>query len=175
MGFSGVPSEYEDIVVTDGYSIENDVYQDADLERLLNDKERTDHQVIINELCRWFAHQVGEFLYSRPYVANPKLEFLIRRPALTCHPDALEAYGFYEPNPALHQKIQLGYKRKLRGKLLIKALVRFLSAPDRTSKYSYANLMEIGVAFGAEGSLLNALIATIKTKLSLSLPAGNQS
>ena len=46
--FSGVPSDYEEVIWTEGYSIENDLYTDAErenlLENLLDTEEAQEHQ-----------------------------------------------------------------------------------------------------------------------------------
>ena len=41
--FSGIPPDYPDIIWTEGYSIENDLYAGADLEKALNANDVDEH------------------------------------------------------------------------------------------------------------------------------------
>ena len=172
--FTGVPPEYSDVIFTEGYSIENDAYQDSNIEQLLKSKEKPNHGILIGELCRWFAFQVEEFIALRPHRADPGLDFLIRKPGFTCHPDALVAHGFRDPDPALHQSIFCEYKRRLRGKLLFEVLVRFFHAKNRKPRHSYDSLIEIATVYGAQGIRITALVDAIKDKLGIKLPANGQ-
>ena len=62
--FTGIPENknYEDIIWTQGYSFENDLYAEADLERLLLPHETWKHQQVRNSVIEWFAFEVEEFL-----------------------------------------------------------------------------------------------------------------
>ena len=60
--FSGIEPGYEDVIWTSGYSIENDLYSDADLERLLDENETAEHQQILDSISTWFAFAVEEYL-----------------------------------------------------------------------------------------------------------------
>ena len=46
--FSGIPPDYPDIIWTEGYSIENDLYADANLENLLDADEVEEHQQVLD-------------------------------------------------------------------------------------------------------------------------------
>ena len=48
--FSGIEPSYNDIIWTHGYSIENDLYSDAGLERLLNESEIAEHKQILDSI-----------------------------------------------------------------------------------------------------------------------------
>ncbi len=164
--FGKVPDKDSEIVLTDGYSIENDVYQDGTLERLIHRDERPNHTVMIDELSRWFAFQVEEFRSSRPYLSDPKLGYLIPIPGFTCSQIALDAHGFRNPDDLTYQEVRNEYERKLRGKLLFEVIVRFSHAAGRQPRHSYDSLLEIAVAYGAQGVKITALVNSIKAKLS---------
>src|SRR5260221_12407925 len=92
--FSGVQSKYSELICTDGYSIENDIYQDGDLERLLTNAERPNHETIIGDLCRCFAFEVEEYLANRDFRTDPQLGNLIPIPGFRCSDRALATHGF---------------------------------------------------------------------------------
>ena len=48
--FSGIPPDYPDIIWTEGYSIENDLYAGASLEDLLNADEVDEHGQVLDSI-----------------------------------------------------------------------------------------------------------------------------
>ena len=65
--FSGIPSDYDGVIWTEGYSIENDLYADAELENLLAVEESQEHQQLRDAIVEWFAFEVEEYLADRPF------------------------------------------------------------------------------------------------------------
>ena len=63
--FSGIPPGYPDIIWTEGYSIENDLYAGASLEDLLNADEVDEHRQVLDLIIEWFAFEVEEYLAGR--------------------------------------------------------------------------------------------------------------
>ena len=57
------------------------------------------------------------------------------------------------------------YQLQLRGKQLFQMLVRFLSAPNRSAKYSYHGLHEIAFKMTSFHPLMNRLIQEIEQKI----------
>jgi len=53
-----------DLIRTEGYSIENEIYQDGFkiLDNLLTDEEIDTKKNIINNICEWFAYEVEKYL-----------------------------------------------------------------------------------------------------------------
>ena len=73
--------------------------------------------------------------------------------------------GFRSPDEEIHRQINEAYQLQLRGKQLFEMLVRFLSAPDRESKYSYDNLSEIAFKMSPSHPLMARLIEEIERTL----------
>ena len=65
--FSGIPSNYDGVIWTDGYSIENDLYAGTELENLLDAEEALEHQQTLNAIVEWFAFEVEECLAGKPF------------------------------------------------------------------------------------------------------------
>ncbi len=55
--FTQLPVGYEDIIWTQGYSIENDLYAGADpsLENLMDPQEADEHRQLLDTIIEWFA------------------------------------------------------------------------------------------------------------------------
>ena len=78
--------------------------------------------------------------------------------------------GFRPPNVAIYQQIRESYQLQLRGKQLFQVLVRFLSASNRSAKYSYHGLYEIAFKMTSFHPLMNRLIQEIKQKIAAQQP-----
>ena len=65
--FTRLPAGYEEIIWTQGYSIENDLYAGADpsLENLMDPQEAAEHRQLLDTIIEWFTFEVEEFLNGR--------------------------------------------------------------------------------------------------------------
>ncbi len=142
--FTSVPEDYNNklIVLTDGYSIENDMYRDGNIEDFLYDEERERYYKDLDGLVDWFSSTIQKYLNGD--VVN-----------LDIHPNRIvDEEGrikspfreFIDDNSVeenLRTYIKKDYKKYVRGKNLIALILRYLSHSSRESKYSRANLMEM--------------------------------
>ncbi len=166
--FSGIEPSYEDVIWTNGYSIENDLYSDADLERLLDENDTAEHQQILDSISTWFAFAVEEYLAGNA-------------PNLDLHCDEMVPPGeteldtgfcirrrFRVPNRDRVQQIRSAYQLLLRGKQLFQLLVRFLSKPthgfEKASLNEYA-LYNLALRMPEAHPLLDRLIEQVKEKI----------
>lgn len=135
---------YVDIIKTDGYSIENDLYIDGDLEELLSPEERRVFLQELEKFTRWYALSVGR-------------KFAGIDTSFRMHPGkVLDDAGFYNEETALFagetypdalfQEILNDYKRLVRGKSLFALLLRQLSAKKRDVKFGARQLMVFGAS-----------------------------
>jgi len=131
------------IVWTVGYSIENDLYDGSDIERFLDENERSLHSSVLEYLVRWFAFEVTEYRSGREFVVDVHVNVIVTETGDGFHPQFLKTRPYQEPPLALCAEIRKAYAEKIRGKQLFDALLRFLSATRRASKFSRANLVEI--------------------------------
>jgi hypothetical protein len=139
---TGIPPEFQDstLVFTDGYSIENDVYRDGELWKLLRMDDRTRYEEEINSFIEWYALALTRHLADSTFpialhhdqVLNP-----IQRPALL----ALKPAEVY-PN-ALKQEIFDDYGRMLRGKSLLSLFIKHTNAKGRGARHTDSGLFEI--------------------------------
>ncbi|MCS3495891.1 hypothetical protein M2189_005150 [Bradyrhizobium japonicum] len=141
--FSGIPAEYQDpsIITTDGYSIENDLYRDGDMELLLLAGERTSFQRDLAEVVKWFSYAVRRFLDGH----NSELDYHPNQVVDSLGqllPDLHTRCGYSGPCPLLFPTVMTSYSSQLRGKTLMGLLVKYLSAHGRSIKHSRKSLME---------------------------------
>lgn len=166
--FSGIPADYAGIIWTQGYSIENDLYADAELEHLLDPSQIAEHRHILDAISTWFAFVVEETLAGN----TPRLDVHCSRivpPGQTeLDADFCRDCGFRMPAAALVQRIRAAYQLLLRGKLLFQLLVRFLSKPThgfaRASLNDYA-LYNLALRMPGARPLLDRLTALVTQKI----------
>ncbi|MDE0399142.1 MAG: hypothetical protein OXL96_15205 [Candidatus Poribacteria bacterium] len=168
--FEGVPSEYNGVVFTNGYSIENDLYSFANLEELLDPmSERENHKKVLDTIIEWFAFEIQEYQAGRYSKIARNLEEIVPEDGTTMDPEFLkylrECRGFTSPCQAIHDEIKKDYKLKLRGKILFEILNRFLCHKNRKYKYSKIHLFEIAIRKPDDSTLKDKLIKKIRCKL----------
>ena len=160
--FSGIPPGYPDIIWTEGYSIENDLYAGANLENLLNVDEVDEHRQVLEAIIEWFAFEVEEHLAGREARVATHCNQVVRPGKTEMDQDFCTCRGFHPPNEALHQQIRSAYQLQLRGKSLFEVLSRFLNARNRRPKHSTLALYEIAFKMTLSHELMNRLIGEIE-------------
>ena len=171
--FSGIEQGYDDVIWTSGFSIENDLYSDADLDSLIDANDIVEHQKILDSISTWFAFTVEEYLSGN----SPKLDLhcdaIVPRGKTELDADFCTRQGFQIPNPDRIQQIRSAYQLLLRGKQLFQLLVRFLSKPKHgfpnASINNYA-LYNIALKMPASHTLLERLMDEVKRKIAAHIP-----
>ena len=168
--FSGIPPGYPDIIWTQGYSIENDLYAGANLENLLNPDEAAEHQQVLDSIIEWFAFEVEEHLAGREARVATGCNTVVPEGKTEIDQGFHTHRGFRPPNEVLHQQIKDAYLLQLRGKTLFQVLVRFLSASDRDVKHSTFELYKIALKMTPTHELINRLINVIERTIAKHTP-----
>ncbi len=136
--FRGIPDQYDDIICTEGYSIENDLYSYAKLKDRIGNKAEYDQT--LDSISMWFAYKVEEYLEKNP----PEKTFESIRDEehvdVAYHlnrvvpPEKTTLAADLEFLPSDHERVKAvrsAYHLQLRGKLLFELLVRFLNKPKQ--------------------------------------------
>ncbi len=97
--FSSLPSDFDGVVFTTGYSIENDLYAGSRIEDLLDDHERKRHRRLLEVVCLWFAFEVGEFLEGREHQVRQRLRRVVDLDAMEINPRFAQERGYANPRP----------------------------------------------------------------------------
>ncbi len=165
--FTAIPPEYSDVVWTEGYSIENDLYAGSNLEDFLDRDEASEHKKVLRCLIEWFAFVVEEFRHGNEAKIKFHTDQIVLRGTVTISQQFAVEHGFRQPNHATITEIELAYKLKLRGKTLFDLLMRYLNAHDRKIKYQNVKaLYEIAFKFSKRHAYMDRLIGKIEYALS---------
>ena len=162
--FSGIPPGYRDIIWTEGYSIENDLYAGAELENMLDPDEAVEHQQVLDSTIEWFAFEVEEYLAGRDAEVARHCNQVVPPGQTERDPGFCTRHGF-RCHPERIQQIKDAYQLQLRGKLLFQILVRFLSASKRRAKHSVDGLYETAFKMTPSHRLMDRLIQEIERRL----------
>ena len=160
--FSETPNRYKGIIWTKGYSIENDLYAGAELERLMDASERLEHRKVLDAIVEWFAFEVEEFLAGRAPKVDIHCNQIVPQKQTQIDDEFRKSRGLRKPNPELHRQIREAYQLQLRGKLLFQLLVRFLSESNRATKHSRRGLHEIALKMPDFHPLMDRLMQEIE-------------
>ena len=136
--FTRNPERHTDIIWTEGYSLKNDLYADADLEVLLEPHEVWRHQQVLNSIIDWFAFEVEEFLNGNPVKMDFQLSEIVPEGEFKLHKDFCQRRGFRQPLPEHVRQIRDRYKFLLPGDFLFQVLARFLNTRGRDFKFKMA-------------------------------------
>jgi hypothetical protein len=132
------------LITTDGYSIENDLFWDGELEGLLHKGERAIFMAEIEKFCEWYALAVQRTL------SGEEGSFRTHPGKILDDPDffksATERKEGESAPTELYQLLTANYKTLLRGKSLIAILHRQLCKDGRDVKFSGKQLMAFGGA-----------------------------
>ena len=171
--FSGIEPGYDDVIWTNGYSIENDLYSDANLERLLDDNETMEHQQILDSISTWFAFAVEKHLGGNSPNLNLHCDEMVPPGKTELDAGFCTRQGFRTPNAERVQQIRSAYQLLLRGKQLFQLLVRFLSKPthgfEKASLNDYA-LYNLALRMPEQHLLLDRLMEKVKDKIAAHRP-----
>ena len=124
--FSGIPPDYPDIIWTEEYSIENDLYAGASLENLLN-ADVEEHRQVLDSIIEWFAFEVEEHLAEREAQVDKHCNEIVPIGKTEMDQGFCTRRGFRSPNEELHQQIKDEYQLQLRGKSLFEILTRTIA------------------------------------------------
>ena len=171
--FSGIEPGYEDVIWTNGYSIENDLYSDANLERLLDENDTAEHQQTLDSISTWFAFAVEEYLAGNAPNLNLHCDEMVPLGQTELDTSFCTRQGFHTPNAERVRQIRSAYQLLLRGKQLFQLLVRFLSKPthgfERASLNDHA-LYNLALRMPEQYPLLDRLMEKVKQKIAAQHP-----
>jgi hypothetical protein len=115
--YNEVPQEFvsEKLVLTDGYSVENDLYRDGNLENLLTNDEAGRFRAELAAFIKWYALAVARVLDGRGGKIRIHPNHLLDSNERLSSESELQEGEAYPDE--LKAKIENDYKRYLRGNL----------------------------------------------------------
>lgn len=166
--YADIPEEFEDIIWTSGYSIENDLYADSKLNDLMSPPEQTEFDTVLAEIIRWFAFEVEEFRAGREaQVAHHASRVVPPKSQSLCKEFCRER-GFTEPSAATVREVSKSFALNVRGKVIFDVLLRLLNRPGRVARYSRNSLLEVGLKTSKKKRYLNKIAGALTERLDLS-------
>lgn len=160
---TGIPHNYiaENLLFTNGYSIENDAFQDCDLPRFMSNDERERFSNELQKFLHWYAiavdrhiSQGDESIKNHP---NHILDDLEEFRALT---QLKEEESF--PEERL-ETLRRDYQNLVRGKSLLQLAIRQLSYKGRLTRYSESNFLEYAAVH--PGPLIGKIFREVEVAL----------
>jgi hypothetical protein len=153
---TGVPKQYQDkkLIFTSGYSIENDIYIDGELWKLLDSDGETNFGSDLNNFTKWYALALSRHLVD----PSKEISFHPNHVLDSSEREALLELNYGEIYPtALHETIFTSYATVLRGKSLIALLIRNTNKHFRHSDKALLHTVAV-----RPGQLLNAISSNIE-------------
>jgi hypothetical protein len=136
--FTGIPAGFAGnplLVLTSGYSIENDLCDHDFINRVIDSNpEREDFLRLIDVLCLWFAGEVDRAHRGEDPKCRLTAHQVLDDSRTKLRPEYLDRVGSVVPK-SLHS-IRGEFHRLLRGKTLIEAIHIVHSRPHRLSRWT---------------------------------------
>ncbi len=139
--YDKVPGNLGEIIWTKGYSIENDLYQGKQIEKLLDLNEKVKFKKAVKNFITYYSFEVEQYQKRLIYnFSNHPNKVLCDAQEL--QQELLSDINFIEPQKETIEYLQNEYDLLIRGKSLFALLLRFLSAKNRNIKHSKKSLFE---------------------------------
>lgn len=164
--FSGIPDEFDQIIFTWGYSIENDIYAFSDIGRILTGDEKRIFDDAVKLLSIWFACERRNFLNGNEHHCDVNSRKILDTTLTNFDPDFRSRYSHGLSFNCESQQIFAEFEFELRGKNIFQLLAAILSRPGRRSKYSKDNILEVALTF-CKIPILETIRESAKVKFNL--------
>jgi hypothetical protein len=139
--YDQVPNELENIIWTNGYSIENDLYHGRFVEKLLDAGEEVKFRISLKNFIRYYAFEVESFKNKIAYTFSTHPNQILDNNN-ELNNEFLAQRNFTQPNEETINYIEAKYDELIRGKSLFALLLRFLGHSKRDAKHNYKSLHE---------------------------------
>ena len=136
------PENLAEIIWTNGYSIENDLYFGRNIESLLDNQEKEIFTTSLNSFIEYYAFEIENYLEGREFCFRNHPQHLICDIQNIVKQDFLEQINFVKAKDEIVENLRENYDVLIRGKSLFALLTRILSKHNRPIKHSKLTLLE---------------------------------
>ncbi|MEA4851557.1 MAG: DUF4435 domain-containing protein [Paludibacter sp.] len=136
------PVNYNDIIWTNGYSIENDLYFGRKIELLLEKEEKQNFIKSLNSFVAYYAFEIQNCIDGKDYCFRNHPQNIICEIQHEVKQEFLESINFVEARQEIVENLKVNYDVLIRGKSLFALLTRILSKKGREIKHSKMSLIE---------------------------------
>lgn len=141
--YTNTPEHLKDIIWTNGYSIENDLYFGKNIEQILSNAEKERFVKSLNNFLLYYCYEVEKFLNGDDdYTLRNHPQHVLCELEDTIKEEFLKTINFKDPSQALVKTLKDNYDVMLRGKTLFALLTRLVSKKGREVKHSKSTLLE---------------------------------
>lgn len=140
--YTSIPEEYGDIIFTNGYSIENDLYFGRKIENLFSAKEKVNFLLSLNSFIEYYAFEIDKLLSGKECTFRNHPQNIICEKSNKVKEEFLKEINFSQPRQETISKLNSDYDILIRGKSLFALLTRILSNSKRAVKHSKLSLLE---------------------------------
>ncbi len=157
--FRGVPGEYENerLILSEGYSIENDLYVDQELENVLVPKSRADYQGKLQKVVRWYSININRLLRGEEAKIDLHPSYVLNKNQYLIITGLKEQEEFPQE---IYDLVISDYKRFLRGKTLLDLIISHMRECEYQKEISVDAFFDIASA--RPGTLLSASFSRVK-------------
>jgi hypothetical protein len=136
------PDGYEEIIWTNGYSIENDLYYGRRIETLMGAEENVTFLKSLNSFIEYYAFEVTKLIEGEEFSLRNHPQNIICEIENEVKQEFLEEVNFVKATDEIERNIRENYDVLIRGKSLFGLLTRILSNKTRPIKHSKLSLLE---------------------------------
>lgn len=136
------PEKYSELIWTNGYSIENDLYYGRKIEQLLSQEEKIAFLSSLNNFIEYYAFEVDNFLTGKNYCFRNHPQQVLCDKTNELKKEFLKEIGFCTPSEETKKALVEKYDILIRGKSMFALLTRILSHSKRAIKHSKSSLLE---------------------------------
>lgn len=159
------PNSYNEILWTNGYSIENDLYFGRQIEALLSKEEQTIFLKSLNSFIEYYAFEIQNYINGKEYCFKKHPQHIICEFKNEVKQEFLQEINFIKADKQIEDNLKDNYDILIRGKSLFALLTRILCKNSREIKHSKASLLEHCYRTHKSKKFIE-LITRIKTKIS---------
>lgn len=136
------PEEYHEIIWTNGYSIENDLYYGKKIEDLMSYPEKSIFLKSLNSFIEYYAFEVEKCINREDYNLRTHPNQILCEIQHEIKQEFLDKIDFKKAEREIENSIKENYDVLIRGKSLFALLARILSKSTRAVKHSKLSLLE---------------------------------
>lgn len=136
------PENLDEIIWTNGYSIENDLYFGRKIETLLDKGENEIFLKSLNSFVKYYAFEIQNFLEGKKFCFSNHPQHILCEIQNEVKQDFLSEINFIKAKENIEDNLKNNYDVLIRGKSLFALLTRILSKHNRTIKHSKLTLLE---------------------------------
>lgn len=162
--YINTPPELDEVIFTNGYSIENDLYCGRAIEALLSNDEKEIFKTSLNSFIEFYAFEVEKCINGQEYNFRVHPLHILCEIKHEVKSEFLKEINFVPAQDSTKLQISENYDLLIRGKSLFALLVRILNDKRRQIKHPKVTLLEHCYRTHRSAKFLE-LIATINEKI----------